>query len=91
MRGILLLAVLGVKSSYSQEIETPVKNTRDVPDTLQWWFGDGGCWRVRTYAMDHDIQAFQVANSPQTTLELAKKNNHDNYGDIIREQHQICS
>ena len=25
----------------------------------------------------------------QTTLELAKKNNHDNYGDIINCQHQI--
>lgn len=89
MRGILLVAILNVKSSYSHEIETPLENTNDVPDTLQWWFGDGGCWRVRTYAVDHDIHAYQVANSPQTTLELAKKNNHDNYGDILREQHQV--
>lgn len=36
-----------------------------------------------------DIHAYQVANSLQTTLELAKKNNHDNYGDIIKNQHQI--
>jgi len=28
-------------------------------------------------------------DSPQTTLELAKKNNQDNYGDIINEQYQI--
>jgi len=39
--------------------------------------------------LDHDIHAYQVANSLQTTLELAKKNNHDNYGDIIKNQHQI--
>lgn len=89
MRGVLLLAILSVKSSYLQEIETTLKGMDEVPDTLQWWFGDGGCWRVRTYAVDHDIHAFQIANSPQTALELAKKNNHDNYGDIIREQHQI--
>jgi hypothetical protein len=61
----------------------------DVPDTRQWWFGDGGCWRIRTYALDHDIHAYQIANSLQTTLELAKKNNRDNYGDIIQSQHLI--
>jgi hypothetical protein len=89
VRGILLLAVLSVKSSYSREIERALENGDDVPDTLQWWFGDGGCWRVRTYALDHDIHAYQVANSLQTTLELAKKNNDDNYGDIIKSQHLI--
>lgn len=89
MRGALLLALLSVKSSYSREIETALENADDVPDTLQWWFGEGGCWRIRTYALDHDIHAYQIANSLQTTLELAKKNNHDNYGDIIRAQHLI--
>jgi hypothetical protein len=89
MRGILLLALLSVKSSYSREIEAALENADDVPDTLQWWLGDGGCWRLRTYALDHDIHAYQVANSLQTTLELAKKNNHDNYGDIIMSQHLI--
>jgi len=89
MRGVLLLAILSVKSSYSQAIETALENTNDIPDTLQWWFGDGGCWRIRTYAMDHDIHAYEIADSLQTTLELAKKNNHDNYGDIIKAQHRI--
>lgn len=89
MRGILLLAVLCIKSSYSREVETAVEGADDIPDTLQWWFGDGGCWRIRTYAMDHDIHAYQIGNSLQTTLELAKKNNLDNYGDIIKTQHEI--
>ena len=89
MRGTLLLALLNVKSSYLREIETALENADEVPDTLQWWFGDGGCWRIRTYALDHDIHAYQIANSLQTTLELAKKNNRDNYGDIIQSQHLI--
>jgi hypothetical protein len=89
MRGILLLAILSVKSSYSRAIETALETTDDVADTLQWWFGSYGCWRVRTYALDHDIHVFQVGNSAQTTLELAKKNNHDHFGDIIEQQHQI--
>ena len=89
MRGILLLAVLSVKSSYSREEEIPLENADDIPDTVQWWFGEGGCWRIRTYALDHDVHACQVGNSLQTTLELAKKTNHDNYGDIIATQHVI--
>ena len=40
MRGILLLAVLSVKSSYSREEETALESAEDIPDTLQWWFGD---------------------------------------------------
>jgi hypothetical protein len=89
MRGVLLLAILSVKSSYSRELETALEDADDVPDTLQWWFGDGGCWRIRTYALDHDIHAYQIGNSLQLTLELARKNNYDNYGDIIKTQHVI--
>lgn len=89
MRGILLLAVLSIKSRYAQEEETFLESANDIPDTLQWWFGESGCWRIRTYALDHDVHAFQIGNSLQTTLELAKKNNRDNYGDIIAAQHVI--
>ena len=70
MRGILLPAVLTVKSSYSREIETALENADDVPDTLQGWFGNSGSWRIRTYALDHDIHAYQVANPLQTSLSL---------------------
>src|SRR5437879_2144535 len=83
------LAILSIKSSYSCEVETDLDGADDIPDTLQWWFGDGGCWRIRTYAMDHDIHAYQIGNSLQTTLELAKKNNQDNYGDVIKTQHVL--
>ncbi|MFZ0644797.1 MAG: hypothetical protein WAM25_16685 [Candidatus Acidiferrales bacterium] len=89
MRGILFLAVLTVKSSYSRDIELSVEGPNDVPDTLQWWFGANGCWRIHTYALDHDIHAYQLGNSPQTTLELAKQNNQKNYGDVIAAQHVI--
>jgi hypothetical protein len=89
MRGILLLAVLNIMGSYSREVENPLESADDIPDTLQWWFGESGCWRIRTYALDHDVHAFQIGNSLRTTLELAEKNNRDNYGDIIATQHVI--
>jgi len=88
MRGTLVLAILSIRSSYSQEVEFALEGD-EVPDTLQWWFGDYGCWRIRTYAIDHDIHAYEVADSPRTNLELAKENNLKHYGDIIRVQHVI--
>jgi hypothetical protein len=73
MRGILVLAVLTIKSSYSQNVELAVSDADDVPDTIQWWLGVGGCWRLRTYAIDHDMHSYKIGNSSQTTLELAKQ------------------
>ena len=74
MRGILVLAVLTIKSSYSQNVELAVTDADDVPDTVQWWLGAGGCWRLRTYAIDHDIHTYKIDNSSQATLELARTN-----------------
>ena len=89
MRGILLLAILSIKGSYSRELEVPLDGPGDTPDTLQWWFGASGCWRIRTYALDHDVHASQIGNSPRTTLEFARENNQKHYGDIIAMQHAI--
>lgn len=88
MRGILVLAVLTTKSSYSQNVERAVADVDDVPDTVQWWLGAGGCWRLRTYAIDHDIHAYKISSS-EATLELAQTNNQKNFGDIIKAHHVI--
>lgn len=89
MRGTLVLAVLKIKSSYSQNVELAVAEAGDVPDTVQWWLGRGGCWRLRTYAIDHDIHAYKIGNSSQATLELAQTNNQKTFGDVIKAHHVI--
>jgi hypothetical protein len=89
MRGTLVLTVLTIKSSYSQESEIALEDSKCIPDTIQWWFGTNGCWRIRTYAIDHDIHVYRIGDSPQTTLEMANKNNLKNYGDLIKVQHIV--
>jgi hypothetical protein len=86
MRGVLLLCVLTVKSSYSRNIEIALSRAGDIPDTLQWWFGESGCWRIRTYAIDHDIHVYGVGDSPNTTVEFAKENNLKHYRNVISNQ-----
>jgi hypothetical protein len=85
VQGTLLLAVLTTASSYARELE---QEASDLPDTLQWWIGSE-TWRIRTYALDHDIHTHLVSKSGQEALELALGNNAKHYAAITREQHVI--
>jgi hypothetical protein len=88
MRGTLLMAILTTKSSYIQEIEEPVDGPSDVPDTLQWWIAPEVTWRIRTYALDHDIHTHEIRGLADA-LRVARANNEKNYGDVISVQHQF--
>jgi hypothetical protein len=88
MRGTLLLAILSTKSSYIQEIEEPADGPTDVPDTLQWWIAPEVTWRIRTFALDHDIHTHEMRGLADA-IRLARANNEKNYGDIIAVQHQL--
>ena len=71
----LVLAILTVESSYVQEIERPA--TR-VPDTVQFWFAPESDWRIKTFAIDHDIHAYRIGktnNGARRTLGWVR--NHD--------------
>ena len=88
MRGTLLLAILTVKSSYAGEVERPLDGPDDVPDTLQWWIGEQ-TWRIRTYALDHDIHTHSVARTGPEVLELAQQNNAKHYAEVTAAQHVL--
>ena len=62
-KGTLIIGVLTVESSYAQNSERP---SRGVPDTVQFWIDPGGAWRIRTYAIDHDIHP----HSPRWPLQI---------------------
>jgi hypothetical protein len=85
MRGTLLLAILTTKSSYIREIEEPVNEPSDLPDTLQWWITPDATWRIRTYALDHDIHTYEIGDLADA-VRVAQANNEKNYGDVIASQ-----
>jgi len=91
MRGTLVLAILNVKSSYLQNVEEPLKGKRDVPDSLQWWIPPGpkSAWRIKTFAMDHDIHIYSIGRSNRELVELAQENNLKHYGEVIAVQHVL--
>ena len=70
----LILAVLTVESSYLQEVERPTKN---VPDTVQFWFTPDSQWRIKTFAIDHDIHVHRIGapgSEARLTAEFATNN-----------------
>ncbi len=87
MQGTLVLAILNVRSSYIAETEEAIGDG-EVPDTLQWWLGDQA-WRIKTFAVDHDIHTYSCGPNKPGLLELAQQNNAKHYGDVIAEQHVL--
>lgn len=57
MTTTLVIALLTTESSYMTDVE---REATDAPDTVQFWFSAKGTWRIRTYAIDHDIHIHSV-------------------------------
>ena len=89
MQGTLILAILNVKSSYSQEVEEPLESDYDIPDTLQWWIGTESAWRIKTFALDHDVHVYSIGSGSGEFVQLALDNNAKHYGDVIACQHVL--
>jgi hypothetical protein len=78
----LIIAMLTVESSYVKEVERPTKN---VPDTVQFWFAPDSQWRIKTFAIDHDIHVHRVGASDagaRLTPAFATNNIKKSYGDV---------
>lgn len=89
MQGTLVLAILIVKSSYLREVEEPLADDDDIPDTVQWWIAAEGACRIKTFALDHDIHVHSVGEGNAKLVEVAQANNAKHYGDVIAVQHVL--
>lgn len=82
-RGTLVIGILTIESSYAQNVERPA---RGVPDTLQFWLGPSGAWRIRTYATDHDIHPHSLGaldKMKEQPVEFAREQIKKYYGDVL--------
>jgi hypothetical protein len=80
---VLVLALLSIEDSYVEEIERPKS---DVPDTVQFWLGPDSQWRIKTFAIDHDIHIYRLddgAVKNPLSSERAEANIRKSYGDVI--------
>jgi len=82
----LVLAVLTVQSSYKDNVEKPAGQ---VPDTVQWWITPDTTWRIKTYAIDHDIHIHSLDKVPASAVDFAVANTKEHYGDVLRKIHVV--
>src|SRR5262249_6828611 len=61
----LVFALLTVQGSYTTNTEAPAEG---VPDTIQFWLTPTNQWRIRTYAMDHDIHVYTLGSAAETKI-----------------------
>lgn len=86
---VLILALLTTESSYKSEVERPAIA---VADTAQFWFGSQSPWRIRTYAIDHDIHIYSVGSrtdSTEFTQEEAMAHLAKHYNEIVKRQYVL--
>ena len=79
MKRTLILTILKTKSSYQQNREEK-SQPGEPSDTVQWWIGEDGAWRISTFILDHDIHVYKVEpNSAKHFIDNTVKH----YGDVI--------
>ena len=80
-----MIAVLTVRGSYRENLEEPCQPGQ-VPDTLQWWISADQAWRIRTFAVDHDIHTHSLP-AVDGLVALARAHNNKHYGDVLASEH----
>jgi hypothetical protein len=83
---MLVVATLTVQSSYKDNVEKPAGR---VPDTIQWWITPDTMWRIKTFAIDHDIHIYSLEKSPGDAIQVATENTKKHYGDVLGDLHVI--
>jgi len=82
---VLVLALLATESSYKSAIERPAGR---LADTVQFWLGSQGPWRIRTYAIDHDIHIHSLGTAP-VEPDFAQAHITKHFGDALDRQHVL--
>ncbi|HET9985566.1 MAG TPA: hypothetical protein VFQ38_18335, partial [Longimicrobiales bacterium] len=78
--GQLVVGLLTVCSSYAAEREEAADGR---PDTIQWYLGPTESWRVRTYALDHDIHVHRTDDMPADPVAFVRAHVEKHYGDVL--------
>jgi hypothetical protein len=82
MKTVHAIFFLAVKSSYSRNLE--VEASDNEFDTVQFHSCGGDCWRIKTYAMDQDVHAWNIGKVDDL-MALARTNTEKHYGDVLTE------
>lgn len=83
----LILFLLGIESSYIENVEYDAEGEGD---TVQFVLIGDEAWRIKTYAMDHDVHIWNIGKMDALELKkIAIENTEKNYGDVIKRRVEV--
>ncbi len=86
---ILIIFMLNIESSYLENIE---RSATPPADTVQFALIKGQAWRIKTYAIDHDVHVWGLGPMELDKFnELAVSNTEKHYGDVLHKKTTIQS
>lgn len=89
MKDTLIIFKLTIKSSYNQNKEIPAD---EKFDTLQFYVHGKSIWRIKTFALDQDIQIYPIPlrdKSVDETIKFLITSTNDHYGDVVNQKFEV--
>jgi hypothetical protein len=83
-RRTLIVAILDIQSSYIEDRQEPAEG--GAADTVQWWIAPGLTWRIRTFAIDHDLHLHHVSGGDAETY---MEHTREDFDGLVRAMHRL--
>ena len=84
----LLIGLLTIQSSYIENVEHHAPQKAEA-DTVQFWIRTDKFWRIKTFALDHDVHINHWSGFSGDAIKLAKKNIETHFGDVLAHTYQF--
>lgn len=78
--GTFVIGILTIASSHKDNVAQPATK---VPDTVQFWLPGSSAWRLRTYAVDHDVHTYAMGLPTGDPVAVARCHINRKYGGVL--------
>jgi hypothetical protein len=83
LTGTLVVGLLTIESSADPDVERPASSVCDI---VQFWMSPAGTWKIRTYAIEGGMHAWEISDhglSRDGFVAFARNHLTKNYGDVL--------
>lgn len=83
----LIVYRLAIQSSYAEDSEAEAD--AESFDTVQFFIGESGAWRIRTFSVDEDVHVYSLGESTPDLAQTLTSSTERTYGDVIAAKHEF--
>jgi hypothetical protein len=83
----LIVYRLAIQSSYAEDSEAEAD--AESFDTVQFFIGETGAWRIRTFSVDEDVHVYSLGEATPDIAEVLASSTEKTYGDVVAAKHEF--